>query len=300
MVKPFLRWAGGKRSLLSQIEPHLPLALFTGQITTYIEPFIGSGALYFHLLNLGLDLNYIIADLNYDLIKTYRIIKTHPHELIAKLQEFEISYTNKFTIEAKEDFYNNVKLDYNINFTHASTNRLKIEDNTNYWINRAAQFIILNKLGFNGLYMVNTEGRYNTPFGKKENFKIDYENLINISLVLQNTTIIWGSFFNIITTADHKTLIYLDPPYRPVNSKKSFNKYTSTGFGSIDLDKLLHCFNTWNDYGAFIMFSNSKSQDSYFEDNINNCNIHTLWEKRTISAKTDSRGTTPEVLITNY
>lgn len=315
MVRPFLRWVGGKKSLLPILVDNLPKGLNDGSINTYIEPFLGAGSLFFWLVEHYPNLNYIISDLNYDLMRTYEIIKFDVLDLITILSQYELEFINSVTDENRSNFYNKIKDMYNTCTSTYGRNIWKIDDSRDFWINRVAQFIILNALGFNGLYRVNNDGLYNVPFGKKTKLTIDYDNLFEVSSYLQTVVISWGGYYDTVnTTSDmlaetlhskSNIFIYLDPPYRALGAKKSFNKYQKKEFGTIDQLKLVDYYNQWSEQGINIMLSNSDPTqvdltDSYFIDNYGPYRIKTVSARRSVSGKSKGRGSCRELLILNY
>jgi len=170
-AKPFLKWAGGKRQLLNEIDKNLPHHILeTKQLDLYIEPFVGGGALLFHLLSNYSVKKNIINDINPDLMLSYKVIKLFPKDLINKLKKIEREYLPLGYEQRKEYFYNNLRIPYN---------KLKIDyttPNTKTSIEKVALLIALNKTRFNGLFRQNSKGEFNVPFGRYANPRILDEN----------------------------------------------------------------------------------------------------------------------------
>lgn len=165
IAKPFVKWAGGKGSLIKQLVNYLPNDIEEQQNVTYIEPFVGGGAMLFYMLTHYTNIKRaIINDVNEDLISCYLLIKNDPLKLIALLREIKEEYYQLANIEEKTRYYYKMREKYNNNdFAKGE---------------RAACFIFLNKTCFNGLYRVNTKGKFNVPFGKYEHPNICDEELI--------------------------------------------------------------------------------------------------------------------------
>src|SRR5699024_4762605 len=206
-ARPFVKWVGGKRQLLDDLIQRLP-ETFAG----YFEPFIGGGALFWHLYNAEAtgDHQPGIGDFNEELINAYKVIKETPLELISCLEQFVNT----------EEFYYEVRAWDRCN-TYAQRSSIQ----------KAARFIYLNKTGFNGLYRVNRKNQNNVPFGRYKNPKIvDKENILACSKTLQKADIYQGDFETLSTKVTEGDFVYLDPPYVPLTATSSFTGYTSDGF----------------------------------------------------------------------
>ncbi len=265
---PFLKWAGGKRQLLSQIDQYLPL-LFN----KYIEPFVGGGALFFYLL----PENAILIDNNPVLINTYNVIKENVEELIELLSQHknEKKYYYKWrNIDRTEEFKN--------------------------WSNveKASRTIYLNRCCYNGLYRVNSKGQFNTPFGfyKNPNY-CNKENLRAVNKILQNVKILHGSFEICLDYAEKDDLIYFDPPYVPLSKTANFTSYTKESFKKKSQIKLFSTFKKLDDIGCKLILSNSYNE--FILDLYKNYNIITLKARRVINSNAKKRGFIKEVLILN-
>jgi len=266
-VKPFLKWAGGKTQLLENI------ILPDGD--TYIEPFIGGGAVLFEVANRYE--NIIINDINTDLITTYQTIKETPLKLITIMSGLESEYNN--CDDKKECYLNKRKL-----FNKRNS------DN----IIQSALMIFLNKTCFNGLYRVNKSNGFNVPWNQKEKIKIfDKDNILNISKVLQKVTILNGNYDETLKYVKGDTIFYFDPPYKPVN-KSNFN-YAKLGFNDENQRELAEfCMNLKHKW----LLSNSDCV--LFYDIYDGAYIKQIEAKRKINSKGDGRGAVMELLISNY
>lgn len=287
MARPFLKWAGGKGQLLPVISDNLP-----DNIHTYIEPFVGSGAVMFDLLERRPSIRrVIINDINTDLITTYSVIKANCEELIRELSILQEHYTN-IAPEERQAFFYDRRDEYN--------ERLGND------IRKAALFIFLNRTCFNGLYRVNGKNKFNVPFGKYANPKIcDSDNLRAVSSALQIVELRNGDFNELIEDIDENCFVYLDPPYKPISDTSSFNSYASNPFDDSEQIRLRDFCNTINEKGALFMLSNSdpKSVDAenlFFDRIYSEYIIQRVKAKRNINANGNNRGEINELLITNY
>lgn len=219
-AKPFLKWAGGKGQLLSQLDQHLPKGISRIDFT-YLEPFVGGGAMLFHILQQFPNIKKaVINDINSYLITAYRVIKNSPDELIKRLSELENQYYSTGDNEDQKSFFLRVRETFN---------EVEMDD-----VDRTKYLIFLNRTCFNGLYRVNSKGKFNVPFGRylhpticnAETIKADSELLNRVELVILN-----GDFERTIEhLSDGFNLFYFDPPYRPLNATSSFNSYSKEDF----------------------------------------------------------------------
>ena len=294
-AKPFLKWAGGKRQLLNEIEKNLPPDISkTRQIDLYIEPFVGGGALLFYLLSNYSVNKSIINDINPDLILAYKIVKLYPEDLIKKLKIVKKEYLSLPYEERKEYYYNNLRNKFNelkINYSKPDT-KLSIE--------KVALLIALNKTCFNGLYRQNNKGEFNVPIGRYKNPRIlDEENVRRASTVLKNTQIFYGSYDSIKIPKEPKTFVYLDPPYRPLTAV-GFTKYSKEDFNDKDQKQLAGYYKKLNKDRHYLLLSNSDPKDKFFDTLYKGFNIERVSAKRYINSKANGRGNINELLIKNY
>lgn len=243
-VKPFLKWAGGKGQLLSEIEKYYPFS--DGKITKYAEPFVGGGAVLFDILSkYNLEQVYI-SDINAELINAYRIIRDDIDELVATLAVMQSEFVPMGT-ESRKAYY----MDKRERF-----NELKVNGNKSENMEKAALMIFLNKTCFNGLYRVNRKGLFNVPMGSYKNPLIcDEENLRAVSEKLQKVTIVCGDYRESAEFIDEHTFVYFDPPYRPITETAGLTAYTENLFHDEEQIALAKYVDELNRRGAKVVVS---------------------------------------------
>ena len=293
-VKPFLKWAGGKGQLLSEIEKYYPFE--DNRITKYAEPFVGGGAVLFDILS-KYDLEEIyIGDINAELINTYRSIKDNIDELIDLLQIFQSQYI-PFGVEERKSYY----LDKRERF-----NALKFLEDKSVNIEKAALMIFLNKTCFNGLYRVNKKGFFNVPMGSYKNPQIcDETNLREVSKKLQNVKIVCADYRESENFIDKHTFVYFDPPYRPLTDTASFTAYTENLFNDEEQIELARFVDDMHKKGAKVVISNSdpknsNTEDDFFDSIYSAHKIKRIEATRMINCNSESRGKIKELLISNF
>ena len=294
-IRPFVKWAGGKGSLIPQLNNFYPYELKNGIIERYIEPFVGGGAVLIDILQ-KYDVQEAYAfDINIDLINSYNVIKNNVEDLITNLKQMETEYLQLEQEERKNYFYN--KRDEYNNY------RLEgIEQN----IQRAAQFIYLNRTCFNGLYRVNKAGKFNVPMGNYKNPTIcDEENLRNLSELIQNVQFQHGDYRRSMEYVTENTFVYFDPPYRPLNVTSGFTSYTKEDFNDDNQRELAEFYRELNEQNAKLMLSNSNpkntnKEDTFFDNIYQGFNIDEIYASRMINANSKGRGKISEILVTNY
>jgi DNA adenine methylase len=265
--RPFVKWAGGKRSLLREI-----ISRFPDKFNNYYEPFIGGGAVFFavykHIRQA------FLSDTNLDLIITYRIIQTQPEALIKRLQIHAKQHSKEYYYQIRSQHF--------------------IEDS----IERAARFIYLNKTCYNGLYRVNKAGHFNTPMGSYKNPAIvDEENLLACHQALQGVHLKSWDFNRIDPPPQAGDLVYFDPPYHPT-SDISFTSYTSLNFTEQDQLRLVKIAKQLYKRGVYVILSNSKT--AFIEEAYQ----HKCFKRESVKApryvncKPGERGAIEELLIT--
>lgn len=272
-LTPILKWVGGKKQLLSEITPLIPK-----KITTYVEPFIGGGAVLFNLQ----PKKAIINDLNKELINTYKVVKESPKELLELLKIYDKN-------NCEDYFYEIRALDRTDNFENMNN------------IEKAARVIYLNKTCFNGLYRVNKTGLFNSPYGKYKN-----PNIINKSAILamsdyfnnNNIKIIQGDYKNALKDLKKDTFVYFDPPYMPISTSSSFTNYTKTSFNEKEQIELKKECDKLNNKEIKFMLSNS--DHPLIRELYKNFDIRIVKAKRSINSKGNSRGKINEILVKNY
>ncbi len=300
-ARPFIKWAGGKTQLLVEFEKRLPLSIREkGEIKSYVEPFIGGGALFFYLKDKYSIKNSFLFDINPELIIAYKVVQKDHKKLIRELREIEDIHLEKSESERKENYYM-IRTLYN-----AQMNDFDYDNYSAEWIKRTKYFIFLNKTCFNGLFRQNLKGEFNVPFGRYDNPKIlDEPNIIAVNKSLASTEIFCADFNESSSYIQKSTLMYLDPPYRPLNRTSNFTTYAKNGFQEEDQIRLAQFFDEMNEKGAYLILSNSDPKnenlnDDFFEQHYKNFYINRISAKRNINSKITKRGCVNELIITNY
>lgn len=294
-IRPFVKWAGGKGSLIPQLNKFYPYELQNGVIERYIEPFVGGGAILIDILQKYNIQEAYAFDINIDLINSYNVIKNNVENLITNLKQIETEYLQLEQEERKEYFYNK-RNEYN-NYT--------LEENEQN-IQRAAQFIYLNRTCFNGLYRVNKAGKFNVPMGSHKNPTIcDEENLRNLSNLIQNVQFQYGDYKKSMEYVTENTFVYFDPPYRPLNITSGFTSYTKEDFDDDNQRELAEFYRELNTQNVKLMLSNSNpkntnKEDTFFDNIYQGFNIDEIYASRMINANSKGRGKISEILVTNY
>ena len=268
-TNPFLKWAGGKRQLISEIYPRIPL--IEGR---YIEPFMGAAAIFFRISPHNSWLN----DINEELVNCFRTVRDEVDQLIKVLSGYRY----------EREFY------YKIRGLDRQEGGLSKLDK----IERAARFIFLNRTGFNGLYRVNSKGQFNVPFGRYQNPDIVIkEKLLACHRLMQNTKITQMHFREVLSKVKRGDFVYLDPPYLPLSKSSNFTGYDKSRFGDeeqLELAEFLHYFN--------------RNNIRFLASNADHHNIHKLYEglqitkvyaKRSINSNPTKRNQIGELLISN-
>jgi len=295
IVRPFVKWAGGKSSLISQLTNFFPFELKDGIINKYVEPFIGGGAVLINILQ-KYDVKEAYAfDINKDLINCYNVIKENVDGLIKELEIKEKEFI-KLESEDRQAYFYNIRKEYNS--YKLGRNELDIK--------RAGEFIFLNRTCFNGLYRVNKNGEFNVPCGKYKNPTIcDASNLRNLSYLIRNVVFQYGDYKKSEKYVDGNTFVYFDPPYRPLSITSGFTSYTKEDFNDENQKELADYFGKLNERNAKLMLSNSNPKntnenDDFFENIYKGFNINEISAKRMINCNSKGRGEISELLITNY
>lgn len=292
-AKPFVKWVGGKRQLLHDIVLRLPESFKSGDELTYVEPFVGGGAVLFHLLE-----NYpnikraVINDVNPKLIAAYRVVRDNPKELASALLELQKEYIGMNVDDDRKTFYLGIRKRFN----DEELSDLEI----------AAFLIFLNRTCFNGLYRVNSKGHFNVPFGKYPNPTIcDIETLMADSELLQKVEIMQGDFEQVERYANAGDFVYIDPPYRPLDATSCFNSYDKGGFDDEEQSRLKRFVDRLTANDCAVMLSNSDGKgrnpdDTFFDDLYNGYVIERVYAKRAVNANPEKRGKLTELLVRNY
>ena len=295
MAKPFLKWAGGKRQLIPIIEKYLPPNF--EKCTTYIEPFIGGGALLFHLLEKYKFENVHISDINPELILCYRQLKTSVEKVISYHESLIQQFPND--TESRSAYFYNIRDLWNSDLDIQSMNEEQR-------CLRVARTLFMNKTCFNGLFRLNRAGKFNVPTGKYKNPSFESaDNLRSVSKVLQNVTIHLGNYSESLDWTDKNTFIYFDPPYRPLSETSSFVSYSKGDFNDEDQKELAKFTKKLDSLGIKFMLSNSdpkntNENDDFFDELYYGFEIQRIFANRAINSKADRRGKLTEILVTNY
>lgn len=306
--KPFLKWAGGKKQVITFIDDKLYSDIGEPRIIKkYFEPFLGGGAVFFHLINNYKVKKAYLGDINKELILTYLVVKGHYKDLIQKLNEYD--GWDKLSVDCKKVKYEKVRRNFNANLENFDYKNFDYKKFSDEQITRASQMIFLNKTCFNGLYRVNKSGKFNVPMGSYKNPLIcDEKNLRNVHKALKKVNIVCSDFAE-LKGIDNNSYVYLDPPYLPIK-KNSFTSYNSKGFGIEEQIRLSHfCKQIDIDGGKFIL-SNSDPQNvdptnTFFEDVYNKlklkkCYYDKIEVRRSINSNGKKRGPVKELLIFNF
>ena len=291
-AKPFVKWVGGKTQLINQIEKLLPENFSKWKNVTYIEPFVGGGAMLFYMLQKYPNIQYaIINDINQDLTTCYEVVKMYPNILIDSLMEIQAHYYSLKNEENRKDFYLQRRTEFNTK---------KLDK-----IRNAALFFFLNRTCFNGLYRVNKSGLFNVPFGKYEKPTIcDPDTIYADSKLLQKVEILTGNYQQTLDKAQGNTLFYFDPPYRPINKTSSFNDYAKESFNDFEQNKLKEFCDKVHRNGRYFALSNSdcltNSGDDFFEKLYSEYIIHRVQAVRNVNSVGSKRGKVSEIVVCNY
>ena len=273
LVAPFLKWVGGKRQIIPEILSHLPKNISS---LNYCEPFIGGGALLFHLE----PKRAIINDYNDELINVYKVIKNNLEELLIDLKKHQ---------NTSEYFYQIRSIDRQPLF----------DELTN--VQHASRIIYLNKTCFNGLYRVNSLGEFNSPFGRYTNPNIVNEPVLRaVSKYLNSSdiTILNGDYEKVLNSLTADTFVYLDPPYHPISESSNFTGYVQGGWTEKHQIRLKKACDDLDKKGVKFLLSNSSAP--FIKELYSEYNIHSINANRSINSISKKRGQIEELLIKNY
>jgi len=271
VAKPFLKWVGGKRRVLPEIFKDMP-----EHFNHYYEPFVGGGALFFHLRSQGVLLDdYItISDVNLRLIRTYKAVRDDVEGLIERLEAYKARHSKEFYYALRDIDIDRKRSDVDV----------------------AAWMIYLNKTGFNGLYRVNKKNKFNTPFGRYKNPNIcDTSNLRACNKALQNVEIKHAYFDHMRKNVKAKDFVYFDPPYVPVSVTSNFTAYTNGGFGSLEQAVLRDLAMELKNKNVYVTLSNS--EHPLVRELYKGFNVRAIQVGRAINSKSSARGKVGEVII---
>ncbi len=272
---PFLKWAGGKNALLEQYQPFFP-----ERAETYYEPFVGGGAVFFHLRSRDFADRYCLSDINEELINVYRVVRDRVDDLITLLKRHQREHSREY-------YY-----------------RIRAMDRQPEWperdpVERAARMIYLNKTGYNGLWRVNSRGHFNVPMGRYRNPAIlDEPRLRAASDALAGVEIAVKDFRAIAGEAGADDFVYFDPPYVPLSATSDFTGYHANGFGSEEQRALAEVYRRLSAKGCRVMLSNSDTP--FVRELYAGFRIETVQARRAINSKASRRGLISEVVVLNY
>ena len=274
--KPFVKWAGGKRQLMSELERNFPT-----KFDTYLEPFLGGGAVMFDLLAKRSNLKCNVSDLNSDLVLAYVTIRDRLSRLIESLENHSKNYHKDST-----RYYYEVR-----------------DQEPKNQIEKVSRLLFLNKTCFNGLYRVNSKGKFNVPMGRYTNPNIvNKENLQIVSKALQTEKIKIScrDFESVINDVKKGDFVYFDPPYQPVSNTANFTSYTNRNFTDDDLERLANLAEKLDSMGCKVLLSNSKSKIVENSFSSSKWKIKEIQVNRAINSDSKKRSGHSEVLIKNY
>ena len=295
VAKPFLKWAGGKRQLLPEIGQRFPTNF--ERFDTYVEPFVGGGAILFHVLEKYQFKNIHISDINPELILCYQILQSSAPTVINHLQSLIDAYPSEQ--EKRSEFYYEIRSKWNEKV--GQIDQLSAEDKAI----RVAKTIFLNRTCFNGLFRVNKSGQFNVPIGSyvSPSFPSEKE-LLDVQASLVGVNIHLSSFESCVQWVKGSTFVYFDPPYRPLSDTAHFISYSKGDFNDDDQRSLASVFRSLNDMGVALLLSNSDptntvTEDDFFDSLYDGFTIDRVLANRAINSKGNARGPITELLISN-
>ncbi len=299
-ARPFIKGAGGKGQLLGEIFERLPKEIKdSGRIDRYFEPFVGGGALFFRLSRRFKIRKAHLYDINPEIVAAYTAVRDQAPSLIRRLRRIEKEYRSLHDPRGREIFYYQKRVEYN----------QLIHGRGADGVRRAALIIFLNKTGYNGLFRMNSKGEYNVPFGRYANPTIcDEPNLLATSRALRSTEIKKADFSECLKRAGDGSLVYFDPPYRPISKTANFTSYFKNGlaWGDAEQRRLKEtCDKLWKK-GAKVILSNSDPKnvdptDHFFDElYAGDYRIERVDAARLINSDAARRGRIKEIVITNY
>ena len=299
-VRPLLKWAGGKRQLLPALEPYYPLTF-----ERYLEPFVGSGAVFFHLASAGMldGRTVILSDINADLIGCYRAVRDETESVIASLQALEREHRRRGDAcyyDVRDERFNPLRATRMNEANPAAAASA-------YPPELAAMLIFLNRTGFNGLFRLNKSGEFNVPAGRYRDPRIcDPDHIRSVAAVLRRrgVAIEYRGFEEAIGLASKGDFVYCDPPYAPLSRTSSFANYTAAGFAALDQQRLLQAVVRACRRGARVVMSNSSAPEieSAYRTRAARqvkISVNRVPARRSINSRGSSRGPVDELIITN-
>lgn len=262
----FLKWPGGKRWFTQRYIQEINCTF-----DRYIEPFLGSGAVFFSLL----PSNAIISDVNAELINVYQVMRDNPEELKEQMKRHQQSHCETYYYQVRGNIVNDS-------------------------IASVARTLYLNRTCFNGLYRVNKRGEFNVPIGSKENCTYDVDDFVRYSQILKNAKIMVSDFQQVIDEASKGDLIFADPPYVSNNGKEGFVKYNGNLFTWNDQERLLNSLVHARDRGAKIVLTNADVTEIECRYLENGFFVKKIERSSTVAGTKEKRGKVKELLISSF
>jgi len=279
---PFLKWAGGKRQLLEQYTPLFPT---NRPIRRYFEPFVGSGAVFFHLRKRDFAEQYHLYDVNQELVRVYQAVRNQPDVLIDLLKQHR-------DLHSHDHYYAIRNLDRDPEWRASASD-----------VERAARMIYLNKTCFNGLWRVNGQGHFNVPIGRYAKPSIlDEPRLRAASEALQGVEVTVRDFREIVNQAGEGDFVYFAPPYVPLNETSNFTSYAADDFREQDQRDLADVFFALHERGCLVMLSNSDAPlvHELYEGRARQVEVELVTARRAINSDSSKRGPISEVVVKNF
>jgi DNA adenine methylase len=297
-ARPVLKWAGGKRQLLPQIRRFYPETF-----RDYIEPFVGSGAVFFDLHNQGLlsSRHTTLIDSNADLVGCYLNVRDHTVEVVKALSRLARAHKR----DAEQHYYRVRNKRFNPERARIANGRGP--DIRRYTPQLAAMLIYLNRTGFNGLFRLNSQGAFNVPMGRYKNPTIcDAANIAAVAGALSSdVTIVHRSFETVLKTAKKGDFVYFDPPYAPLTETAQFTSYTTARFSTSDQERLQQVMVRLARKGCSVLLSNSTAPEitRLYDGNADaeaaGLRAYKIPARRMINSAPQKRGAVLEYLISN-
>ena len=290
-IKNLLVWTGGKSRLIPEIDKRIPENI-NEKYDTYVEPFVGGGSVFFHIIENYNFTNIYLNDKNSDLINLYLAFKEKPKEIFDKIEKLDLKYLS-LDVSKKKEMYHLIRNYYN---------RIKLKDEK-INIEKANLLMFLMRMCFNGVYRVNKKGEFNTSIGSfltRSFRKITKEEIFAISEQLENVNFFSEDFSELENLISNKTFFYLDPPYLPETDKQEHIRYTPDGFSIDEQKRLKEFIDKINLKGGKFILSNSDTENGFFYDLYKEYVIDKVKIKRLISGKNEFRKEITELMIKNF
>lgn len=294
MPKPVLKWAGGKRQILREIQACLPPK---SDVSTYHEPFFGGGALFFKTW--PQPSGSTINDINERLMNFYRVVSEHPKKLIETLETYDRPESDP---DPSREYSNENRKGQKVNQYYYQQRELfnrRPRDETFDEVEEAALFMYLNRTCYNGLFRENQSGEFNVPIGRYSSANwVQASRITQASRALGNVDIYCDDFSYVLDHANENDLVYFDPPYKPVSHTSSFVEYSSEEFDTEAQERLRDIAVKLVDIGVYVVISNSPPMRDIYQ-NLDEFQVHDVGAKRHINSNSDGRGEVGEIIVTN-